>query len=154
MSTNLKKDLDHLSELIRKANELINPENDLSYLIKKDIRDRLYGEKPKCFIKILPIGRDTSPYLLPICNRQGIEDAKVIKVSIKVIEKLMSNENGKFDVNMLQTVLNKLNHHDSVFSKQIPKPMSTGAQKAKVTRMFGNIKKYLDLTKTSAIGEE
>jgi len=154
MSTKLKEEFDILSELIRKANELINPEKDMGYLLKKDIRDRLYGEKPKCFVKILPIGRDTSPYILPICNRSGIENPKVIKVSIKVIEKLMSDENGKFDVNTLQTVLNKLNHHNSVFSKQIPKPMSTGAKKAKVTRMFGNIKKYLDLTKTSAIGEE
>lgn len=153
MSTQLKEDFDHLSELIRKANELINPEKDLGYLIKKDVRDRLYGEKPKCFIKILPIGRDTSPYLLPICNRAGIEDPKVIKVSIKVIEKLMTDDSGKFDVNALQGILNKLNHHDSVFSKRIPKPMSTGARKAKVTRMFGNIKKYLDLTKTDAIGE-
>ena len=153
MSMKLKKEFDHLSELIRKANELVNPEKDLDYLIKKDVRDRLYGEKPKCFVKLLPIGRDTSPYLLPICNRAGIEDPKVIKISIKIIEKLMSGGSGKFDVNALQSVLNKLNHHDSVFSKQIPKPMNTGAKKAKVTRMFGNIKKYLDLTKTDALGE-
>jgi len=153
MSTQLKEEFDHLSELIRKANDLINPGENLADIIKKDVRDRLYGEKPKCFVKLLPIGRDTSPYLLPICNRAGIEDPKVIKVSIKVIEKLMSGESGKFDVNALQSVLNKLNHHNSVFSKQIPKPMSAGAKKAKVTRMFGNIKKYLDLTKTDAIGE-
>ena len=153
MSTKLKEEFDHLSELIRKANELINPEKDLGYLLKKDVRDRLYGEKPKCFIKMLPIGRDTSPYLLPICNRAGIEDPKVIKISIGIIEKLMTYESGKYDTNALQTILNKLNHHNSVFSKKIPKPMSTGAQKAKVTRMFGNIKKYLDLTKTDAIGD-
>jgi len=153
MSAKLKEEFDHLSELIRKANELINPEKDLGYLLKKDVRDRLYGEKPKCFIKMLPIGRDTSPYLLPICNRAGIEDPKVIKISIGIIEKLMTDESGKYDTNALQTILNKLNHHNSVFSKKIPKPMSTGAQKAKVTRMFGNIKKYLDLTKTDAIGD-
>ncbi len=153
MSINLKEDFDHLSELIRKANDLINPDDGMSYLLKKDVRDRLYGAKPKCFIKLLPIGRDTSPYLLPICNRAGLEDPRVINISIQVVERLMKDDSGRFDTNTLQSVLNRLNHQKSVFSKRIPKPMSTGAKKAKVTRMMGNIKKYLDMTKTDAIGD-
>lgn len=153
MSNQLKEEFKQLSELIRKANELVNPEDSLSYLLKKDIRDRLYGEKPKCFMKLLPIGRDTSPYLLPICNRAGIEDPKVIGVSLKVIQKLMDNTNGKFDINALQSILNQLQHRHNTFIKRIPKPATAAAKKAQVTRMFKNIKQYLDMNKTSAIGD-
>lgn len=153
MSKQLKEEFKHLSELIRKANELINPEDSLSYLLKKDVRDRLYGDKPKCFMKLLPIGRDTSPYLLPICNRAGIEDPKVINVSLQVITKLMTDPSGKFDINALQSVLNQLQHRHDTFIKQIPKPASAAARKAQITKMFKNIRQYLNMTKTAAIGD-
>jgi len=154
MSTQLKEEFKQLSELIRKANELINPEDSLSYLLKKDLRDRLYGEKPKCFLKLLPIGRDTSPYLLPICNRSGIEDPKVINVSLQVVQKLMADTTGRFDVNALQSILNQLQHRHDTFIKRIPKPASMASKKAQVTRMFKNIKQYLDMNKTKAIGDK
>jgi hypothetical protein len=154
MSTQLKEEFKQLLELIRRANDLVNPEDSLSYLLKKDVRDRLYGEKPKCFLKLLPIGRDTSPYLLPICNRAGIEDPKVIAVSLKIVQKFIDDENGKFDVNALQGILNQLNHRHDTLVKKVPKPASAAARKAQVTRMFKNIKSYLDINKTSSIGEE
>lgn len=153
MSNNKNQEFKYLSELIRRANQLINPEDSLSYLLKKDVVDRLYGEKPKCFIKILPIGRDTDPYLLPICNRNGIEDPKVINVSLQVVARLMDDSKGKFDVNTLQSVLNQLQHRHDTFVKRVPKPATAAAKKAKVTRMFKNIKSYLDINKTGAIGD-
>ena len=143
-----------VTELKRTAHDLINPEDSLSYLLKKDVRDRLYGEKPKCFLKLLPIGRDTSPYLLPICNRAGIEDPKVIAMSLRLVQRLMDDPDGKFDTNALQGVLNQLNHRNNVLSKTVPKPATTAAKKAKVTRMFKKIKSYLDINKTGAIGDK
>ena len=154
MKSKLNEDIRHLSELIRKANDLINPESSIEYLQKKDLRDRLYGEKPKCFLKLLPIGQDTSPYLVPICNRAGFEDPKVISVAIKMVQRIMSEKSDKFDTNAIQHVLNQLNHRHSVLSKEVPKPMSMGAKKAKITRMFQNIKQHLDMNKTSGLGEE
>jgi hypothetical protein len=153
MRDDIKQDIQHLSELIRKANELINPEDSVAYLQKKDIRDRLYGEKPKCFLKLLPIGRDTSPYLLPLCNRAGFEDPKVIAIALKMVQKLMAEKSDMFDSNDIQKVLNQLNHRNNILSKTVPKPMSMGAKKAKVTRMFKNIKQHLDMNKTKAIGD-
>lgn len=150
----MKKKIKQLSELIRKVNDMINPEDSLVYLQKKDLRDRLYGEKPKCFLKLLPIGQDTSPYLVPLCNRQGIEDPKVIKVAIGMVGKLITDKAGRFDNNDIQKVLNQLNHRNSVLSKTIPKPASMGAKKAKVTRMFKNIKQHLNMIKTSGMGKE
>lgn len=153
MSDNIKTDIKYLSELIRKANDLINPENTLAYLQKKDLRDRLYGDKPKCFLKLLPIGRDTSPYLIPLCNRAGFEDPKVIGVAIKMVQKIMTDKSDQFDSNDIQKILNQLNHRNSILSKTVPKPMKMAAKKAKVTRMFKNIKQHLDMNKTGAMGD-
>lgn len=153
MRDELKQDIKHLSELIRRANDLINPEDTLAYLQKKDLRDRLYGEKPKCFLKLLPIGRDTSPYLIPLCNRAGFEDPKVIAVAIKMVQRLMAEKSDMFDSNDIQKILNQLNHRNSVLSKTVPKPMTMAAKKAKVTRMFKNIKRHLDMNKTRAMGD-
>jgi hypothetical protein len=147
MSTKLKKDIQHLSELIRKANELINPEDSIAYLQKRDIWQKLYGSKPKCFLKLQPIGQDTSPYLIPLCNRAGFEDPKVIAVALKMVQKLMDEKGHLFDSGDIQHVLNQLNHRSSVLSKTVPKPMSMAAKKAKVTRMFKNIKQHLDMNR-------
>jgi len=134
MSKNMiQEELQNLSELIRRANELINPDQSIGYLLKRDIRDRLYGEKPACFI-------------FPICNRYGMEDPKVIQISIKMAERLMVDD--RFDSGALQTMLNSLNHKNDTFVKRVPKPASQAAKKAQVTRMFNNIKKYLVLSKT------
>jgi len=142
----IKEELQNLSELIRRANELINPDKSIGYLLKKDMRDRLYGMKPACFMKLQPIGRDTSAYLFPVCNRYGMEDPKVIQISIKMIERLMTDD--RFSSSDLQTMLNSLNHKNDTFVKRVPKPASAAAKKAQVTRMFNNIKKYLVLSKT------
>lgn len=153
MKDELKQDIQYLSELIRRANELINPEESTAYLQKKDLRDRLYGEKPKCFLKLQPIGRDIGPYLLPLCNRAGFEDPKVIAIAIKMVQRIMSEKSDMFDPNDIQKVLNQLNHRNSVLSKAVPKPMTMAAKKAKVTRMFNNIKQHLDMNKTKAMGD-
>ena len=137
----IKEELQNLSELIRRANELINPDKSIGYLLKKDMRDRLYGMKPACFMKLQPIGRDTSAYLFPVCNRYGMEDPKVIQISIKMIERLMTDD--RFSSSDLQTMLNSLNHKNDTFVKRVPKPASAAAKKAQVTRMFNNIKKYV-----------
>ena len=142
----IQEELQNLSELIRRANELINPDQSIGYLLKKDIRDRLYGTKPACFMKLKPIGRDTSAYLFPVCNRYGMEDPKVIQISIKMVERLMTDD--RFSSGDLQTMLNSLNHKNDTFVKTVPKPASAAAKKAQVTRMFNNIRKYLVLSKT------
>jgi len=154
MRNKVKEEFQQLSELIRNANKLVNPEDSLAYLLKKDIRDRLYGEKPKCFMRLPQIGQDTSPYLLPICNRLGQEDPKIINVSLKMVQKLMDDPSGKHDINTLNSLLSRLQHKQNTFIKNVPKPANMAAKKAKVTRMFQKIKQYLDMNKTSAIGDE
>lgn len=150
----VKEDLQYLEELIRRVDALVNPVDSLKYLQRKDIRDRLYGEKPGCFITLQKIGRDTSTYLLPICNRYGMEDPKVINLSLKIVQRLIDGRGDQFDTNALQKVLNSLQHRHNVLMKTVPKPASAAARKAKVTRMFGNIRKYLAMSKTGEMDIE
>ena len=148
----LEEEMNTLEELLRQAYNLIHDEKeDFEYLRDKDMRDRLYGRYPKCFTKIMPIGRDTSDYMLPLCNRGGIEDPKVVEISLKVIQRMMDGNIGNFDTNELQRVLNSLQHKRNVLSKTIPKPATTASKKAAVTRMLGKIQGVLDYNKTGAM---
>jgi hypothetical protein len=149
MSTILEQDYMYLEELIRKIDGYLMPvpaEDDMAYLYHKDVRDTLYGSHPKCFIKIKGIGREF-PTLLPICNRHGHKDPKVIDMAKNVIQRLMSDKEGMFDGNELTMMLAKLDRMYNVYSKPVPKPPEAAGRKANVTRMMNNIKKHLDVYK-------
>jgi len=149
MSNATKQDLQVLEELIRRVDDYLDPSlanNDFSYLYQKDIRDRLYGKYPKCFLKIKGVGREI-PTLLPICNRHGHKDARVINIARKVVQKLMSNTEGAYDVNELNELLSKLDRMYNVYSKDIPKPPEAAGRKSYITRMMNNITRHLDTYK-------
>jgi hypothetical protein len=140
----------YLHELIRKVNQYLNPGGsleDYEYLYNKDLKDRLYGKNPKCFLKIKGIGRDTSDYLVPICNRAGIVDPQILSISIKAIKKIMTDEVGEYDINTLTQILTRLQRMHSTYSQDIPKPPDAAGRKANVSRMFNNISKMLDVYK-------
>jgi len=143
-----ESDFMYLEELIRKVDGYLTPEpeDDIEYLYSKDLRDRLYGEKPKCFIKIKGIGREF-PTLFPICNRNGHKDARVIAITRNVLQKLMNDKSGIYDSNQMMEVLNKLDRLHNTYSKDIPKPHAAAGRKANATRMMNNIKKHLDTYK-------
>lgn len=141
-------DFMHLEELIRKVDGYLTPapSDDIEYLYSKDLRDRLYGKNPKCFVKIKGIGREF-PTILPICNRNGHKDSRVIDITRNVLKKLMSDKEGMFDGNEMVELLNKLDRLHNTYSKEIPKPHSAAGRKANSTRMMNNIKKHLDVYK-------
>jgi len=148
MSTIPEQDYMYLEELIRKVDGYLapEPEGDLDYLYSKDLRDRLYGKNPKCFIKIKGIGREF-PTLLPICNRHGHKDPKVINMTRGVLKKIMKDKAGLFDGNEMLELLGKLDRLHNTYSKDIPKPPEAAGRKANVTRMMNRIKKHLDVYK-------
>lgn len=139
--------IQELTELIRAANAIIDPTDSISYLQKKDIVDKLRGSNPKCFLQIKGMGQDTSDYFLPLCNRNAIEDPKVINVSLQAVKKMIGNDSGKYDVNVLNKTLNSLQHKHNTLSKAVPKPAKMASKKAQVTKMFKNIKNHLDTFK-------
>ena len=148
MSTIPEQDFMYLEELIRKVDGYLMPDanDDIEYLYSKDLRDRLYGKSPKCFIKIKGIGREF-PTLLPICNRHGHKDPQVINITRNVLKRLMSDKVGMFDGNEMVELLNKLDRLHNTYSKEIPKPPEAAGRKANVTRMMNRIKKHLDVYK-------
>jgi hypothetical protein len=139
-----QKELHRLEELIRNAsNHLLTKEEKIGYIMNPELKKRLYGKFPECFISLKRMGRDTSAYLLPLCNRAGIMDPKVIDISYKATEKLLSDTSGMYDINDLQKILDKLTRLKATYDKQIPKPPQQAGRKAVVTRMFNNVKNHL-----------
>ncbi len=136
-------EIEILQELIRSIYDKIDPVDKFKYLTDKKIKDILHGEKPGCFMSLPRIGQDTSAYLLPICNRAGFEDTDIISLSIKLVQKLISDKSDSFDVNDLNTTLSKLQHKHNVFSKKIPHPAKMAGHKSNTTRLFNNIKSHL-----------
>ena len=64
----IQEEIQVLEELIRTAAQHLTPDDSFSYLQSKDLRDRLHGEHPECYISIKRmgrIGRNTAPYMLP-----------------------------------------------------------------------------------------
>jgi len=140
----MPKELQNLEELIRLASQhLLTKEDKLLYITRPELRDKLYGKFPECFISLKRLGRDTSPYLLPLCNRAGIIDPDVIAISVKVIQRLLADPTGMYDINQLQTILDKLDRIKARYKKIVPKPPQQAGRKAMVTRMFNNIKNHL-----------
>jgi hypothetical protein len=139
-----EKELQNLQELIRSAtNQLLTDEEKVGYVMNPELKKRLYGKFPECFICVKRLGRDTSTYLLPLCNRAGIVDPIAINISYKMVGKLLSDKSGAFDVNELQSVLDKLTRMKERYEKDVPKPPQQSGRKAMVTRMFNNIKGHL-----------
>lgn len=143
-----KKEFELLEELIRTAYKNLDPVDKYSYLYHKNMVNALMGEKPDCFIILKRkdggrMGQDTRTYNLPICNRAGFEDPDIIKLSLKMVKRLMNDDTGQFDTNDLQSALSRLQHRFDVFSKEVPKPAHMAGYKANTTRMFNNIKKHL-----------
>lgn len=140
------KGLQHLEELIRTAsNHLLTKEEKVGYLMDPKLKDRLYEKFPECFVSLKRMGRDTSAYLLPLCNRAGIVDPEVINISYAAVGRLLSDPSGMYDINDLQQILDKLDRMKSRYSKDVPKPPQAAGRKAVVTRMFNNIKKHLTI---------
>ena len=139
-----EKELQNLQELIRTAtNHLLTDEEKVGYIMNPELKNRLYGKFPECFISLKRLGRDTSPYLLPLCNRAAVIDPMAINISYKIVGKLLADRSGTFDVNELQNVLDKLTRMKERYEKEIPKPPKQAGRKAMITRMFNNIKGHL-----------
>jgi hypothetical protein len=135
---------ERLEELIRTAaDHLLTKEEKIGYIANPELKQRLFAKFPDCFISLNKMGRDTSAYLLPLCNRAGIMDPLAIKISYKLVGKLLDDNTGSFDVNTLQSTLDKLDRLKSKYSKCPVKPPAAAARKAAVTRMFNNIRGHL-----------
>lgn len=140
----LEEHIQQLEELIRAASKHIQHNDDIGGLLKKDVRDRMYGKNPECFVSLKRLGRE--PFFLPICNRKAIVDPAAINISMGVIQKLMANHDSG-DVNELQHMFDKLTRMKNRYSAEIPKPPKAASRKAMVTKLMKNMGKYISVIK-------
>jgi len=84
-----------LHELIRYADSLLDgmsPNDKLAWLKNKDARDKLFEEKPECFLPLKKINEEVfQPYFV-ICNRGGVTHPEMIASAIKLCKKLANND--------------------------------------------------------------
>jgi hypothetical protein len=142
MIKKLNEQFQLLEELIKKIDEVmsnpINYEYQLKWLMSQDNRKKLFEKNPKCFLMMKQMGREV-PFF-PICNRMGSVDPAIIKLSMKMVNKLMGND--VVDQDHLVVILQKLNSLNNKFEKEIPKPSDMAAKKANVTKFIKRLKNY------------
>ena len=140
-----KKDMEPLQELVRKLDSLISP---MSY---DDTLKRLRTEPPtkvfgrdatKCIIP-WKIGQQTLQ--IPICNRAGMVDPRMIKLSTKLVDKMRSispqhEEGGAI-------IIAKLDRMNKRYDRDVPNPPHRAAHNGQVTkfrnRLLNKIKGHL-----------
>jgi hypothetical protein len=138
----VKEQFSILSELIRTVAQHLEPHDTLRALQHKQLRDRLRGKYPECFVCVKQLGGQ-NPDFFPVCNTAGMIDARAIEISIRALSKLMNDTTGSYDSNELSRTLAKLQRMRDVYSKSIPKPPNMAGRKAMVTRMMNNVKDHL-----------
>lgn len=139
MSKNTTNEFNMLTELLRKANNLINP---ISYSKQLDsvLHNKMHYQKcSKCYLSLASRGRDN--LLFPICNMTGTEDPRFIRFSLKLANRLKAL--NKFDNIAIDGIIKKLENLNIKFSKEIPKPSNMAAQKGKITKNFNIVDKYI-----------
>jgi hypothetical protein len=132
-----------LNELIRRVSNILSPDtylDNVSAIIKKQVRNRLFGAYPKCFLKARNVWGQELP-IMPICNRMGIEDPQMISFSLKVANTMKDSPN--IDQDHLKELVVKLIKLQNKFSKPIPKPDEMAVKKALTTKLISKVKNYL-----------
>jgi hypothetical protein len=142
--SNLNEGLQHLDELIRRVTSYLDPNDRYEYLNNDDEVKTMREKYPKCFMILNGVTKPDPAYL-PICNRAGIIDPKVLTISMKVVATFIDNESDQYDINDMQKILNTLQRLHSRYDQEIPKPYDQAGRKGVVTKMFNNIKGYLDI---------
>jgi hypothetical protein len=110
-------------------------------LINKKLRNRLYGDKPECFIPLKSNSGDDVPFFC-LCNRLGTYDSNVIEKSIKMVNYMIKH--NKYNPEKLNQIKNKLTHYMNRYNKDIPKPHRSIGNNMRFKRRLKNIKKYIN----------
>lgn len=136
------KEFNSLQELIQKINHIMTPltfRDELKSILNKDTIKNLSEKYPKCFF---PINMGNGAMNLPICNRNGSTDKRMIAFSLKAANRLMKRDD--VDRGMLEVTIKKLERLNTTYSKDVPTPANKAAIKANLTKSFIKMKKYLD----------
>lgn len=144
----MKKETKKLQDLLENIASYLEPDgpDKVKGLYDTKLRDRLYGEKPECFVSVKGKGRDIST-ILPVCNRAGIQDPRIIEFSIKLAKKMGLSDNiGLVDPASLREAVEDLEELKKKVEKKTASPKGAGL-KGNSTKGINKIKKYLKATR-------
>lgn len=136
-------EIDKLQEFIQKINHIVSPisfRDELKQVMDPQTRKLLCEKYPKCFLPVRMGNKDA--FIMPVCNRNGATDKNMIAFSMKLANKLLDRED--VDRGMLEITIKKLNRMYNTYSKEIPTPPGSVAQKANVTKAMIILKKHLN----------
>lgn len=139
------KEFKNLQELIQKINHIMTPltfRDELKSVLDPTTVKNLSEKYPKCYF---PINMGNSQMVLPICNRNGSTDKRMITFALKAANRMMKRDD--VDRGMLEVTIKKLERLNSTYSKDIPKPANKAAIKANLTKSFIKMRQYLDTIK-------
>ena len=143
METN--KELIQLQELIRKVDSLISPmtyDDTLKNLMVNSATDVFKGDFTKC---VVPWKVGAQLVNLPVCNRFGMVDPKMIEFSKKMVNK-MKSVSPQYDEGSI-IIMAKLDKIFKKYNKKVPKPSDRAAKHGQMTkytnRIINNIKGHL-----------
>ena len=148
MKKKILNEVNKLTEFIQKVNDIVSPisfRDELRAVMDRNTRKHLCEKHPKCWLPV-NISNSSVPFL-PICNRNGATDKRMIAFSMKLANRLLGRED--VDRGMLEITIKKLDRLNSVYSKDTPKPADMAARKANVTKAMMVLKRELDKIKTS-----
>jgi len=119
----------YLEELLRKAQDQINPDSTQSLIkgLTKEGMAQYYKKHPNCFMRIEDV-------LFPLCGRGSRKCPKMIEFSLKIAQKLIGSEN--VDQEALQVIMQKLERLKGRYSKDVPTPIPAAVKKAQSTKKF------------------
>lgn len=107
----MNKDTKILEELLVEMESYLDSNNmndDMKLAYQQKLKERLFIDKPECFVMIKGKGRDLST-ILPVCNRAGIQDPRVIQFSIGLAKKMQTSDKvGLVDPASLKEAIEKL----------------------------------------------
>jgi|GEM_PF-1973067 hypothetical protein len=142
---NMKKDTKYLQELLTRISSYLDPtesDDQMKWLHNKKLVERLYGEKPECFVAIKDRGQDIST-ILPVCNRAGMQDPRIIQFSIKLAKKMGADDKvGLVDPASLSEAVEELEKLKEKVKKKKATPKGA-ALKANSTKGINKIKDHL-----------
>ena len=142
-------EMEMLQELVRKIQNVLSPhthQQDSEYFSDATKSVEFYNKYPSCFVK-MGVGR--KHFLFPICNRMGFEDPKMIKLSLRLADRMYNLKD--VDGDSLNIVITKLNEYDRKFSKDIPKPISLAVLKS--PRSTAALKSFLIIESSGVSGK-
>jgi len=118
-----------LDELLRKAQDMINPISHEEFIksLTKEGMAEYYKKHPNCFMRIEDV-------LFPLCGQGARKCPRMIAFSLKMAQTLIGTD--AVDQEALAILMQKMERLKGRYEKEVPTSVSAATKKAQSTRKF------------------